>query len=189
MVLSVILRQMTLTLHSWFSANEAVAIAFWNRLEDLVITLIQSPHEGESVVKQTGLVVSTLLNPKFKPEQNGKAARVVRIRFVDSTAAVEEPPPSAAIPELFQTKLVQLSVTVCRKSFSCHGTNDCQSCFSLLASLMRDDRVSRAFLAAETASPAEMISRTLLPMLEKSPEAGTCFLLFVFLDAVETESR
>jgi len=79
---------MTLTLHSWFSANEAVAKAFWIRLEELVISLIQSPHEDDSVVKQTGLVVSTLLNPKFKPELSGKAARAVRIRFVDSSEAV-----------------------------------------------------------------------------------------------------
>ena len=181
---------MTLALHSWFSANEAVAIAFWTRLEELVMSFIQSPHEDDLVVKQTGLVVSTLLNPKFKPEQSGgKAARAVRIRFVDSSEAVQEPPPSVVVPELFQTKLVELSVAICRNSFTCHEANDCQSCFHLLASLMRDDRVSSAFLATETANPVDMISRSLLPMLEHSPDAGTCFLLFIFLDAVDADSR
>lgn len=196
LVVSAVIRQMTMTLNCWFRTEESVANVFWEFLETFIMGLITQCSDPESsLFENVALIILVLMDAHSKLDNRTKMnKRCVRIRFADTNTADNSKGQDAsiALPEMplaFREKVVAMSVFVCKDALNRFETSDCEISLRLFASLMRCDDILRRFLAAESAGSIERMLCSIRKMLEKSRDKNTSFLLFAFLDVIDGDLR
>ncbi|KAI9559714.1 hypothetical protein GHT06_013719 [Daphnia sinensis] len=197
LVVSALIRQMTVTLSCWFRTEENIANAFWEFLENFIMGLItQSSDPDSSLFENVALIILVLMDAHSKLDNRTKMnRRCIRIRFADTNtedvSKGQETSP-AHLPEMplpFREKVVAMSILVCKDTLKRLEVSDCETSLRLFASLMRCDDILRGFLAAESASSIDSMLCSIRRMLEKLRDKNTSFLLFTILDVIDSDIR
>lgn len=197
LVVSAVIRQMTVTLNCWFRTEESVANAFWEFLENFIMGLItQSLDPDTSLFENVALIILVLMDAHSKLDNRTKMnRRCIRIRFADTNtedlSKGQETSP-VHLPEMplpFREKVVAMSILVCKDTLKRLEVSDCETSLRLFASLLRCDDILRGFLAAESASSIDSMLCSIRRMLEKLRDKNTAFLLFTILDVIDSDVR
>ncbi|XP_059350076.1 E3 ubiquitin-protein ligase listerin-like isoform X2 [Daphnia carinata] len=197
LVVSAVIRQVTVTLTCWFRTDESVANVFWELLDNFIMSLItQSSDPDASLFENVALIILVLMDAHSKLDNRTKMnRRCIRIRFADTTtedmSKGQETSP-AHVPEmplLFREKVVAMSILVCKDALKRLEVSDCETSLRLFASLMRCDDILRGFLAAESASSIDSMLSSIRRMLQKLRDKNTSFLFFTILDVMDSEFR
>lgn len=186
-VLSAIVRQLTLSFYCWFKTKENPAVSLWEKFETFMIGLItQPPHPQSSVVERVGSIILILMDPlaKFDSRKN-LAKRSVRIRFSDSDLSEEKVKETSLqapeIPDVFRQKVFKMSTVVFKGALTCCDLNNCEICLCLMVSLSRNNDILRGLLA-ENDSLVRAIVVSIRNMLEKLQDKNTPSLLLRVLN-------
>lgn len=197
LVVSAVIRQMTVTLNCWFRTEESVANAFWEFLENFIMGLItQSLDPDTSLFENVALIILVLMDAHSKLDNRTKMnRRCIRIRFADTNtedlSKGQETSP-VHLPEMplpFREKVVAMSILVCKDTLKRLEVSDCETSLRLFASLLRCDDILRGFLVAESASSIDSMLCSIRRMLEKLRDKNTAFLLFTILDVIDSDVR